>query len=118
MQNPRSTGESWGKKLPDISRSLPASKALRARWPLVRYAYQNRRKLFRALGIGLVAPPEDQPQRCAVEAEGLAELVDQVPLVGEMDVVGLIGEDHEGRRTGGYLCGIVELDPSAVCQRR
>jgi len=44
--------------------------------------------------------PEAQPQRRAEETVGLADLILQVALVGEVDEVSIVHVEQEGRRIG------------------
>src|SRR5687768_4537259 len=50
-------------------------------------------------GRVLPPPPHVQPDRRSFEAERLPKLVHEEPLVGEMELRGDVGEEHEhGRR--------------------
>lgn len=56
-----------------------------------------------SLSSFLIPSTEHKPQWHTVESERLSETVDNVTLVGKMDIFGLIGENDEGGRTDGYL---------------
>ena len=61
---------------------------------------------------------EEDPDRRAVEAVRLADLVLEVALVAEMDAAGVLGEEDERGRGDGDLGGVEDLRPAALDQRR
>ena len=61
----------------------------------------------------MLTSAEDHFDRGALEAERASDLVLKVTLIGEMDRLGIVGEENEGGRPDVCLGGVVELDPLA-----
>src|SRR5688500_6698505 len=64
------------------------------------------------------AAPDMKPDRRAEEAELVPDLVDQEPLVGEVEGGRDVGEEHERRRRHGGLGGIEDAHVAAARARR
>ena len=54
----------------------------------------------------------------AVKAKGLAQTVLKISLIGEVEEIGIVTEDNEGRRSYRYLRHIVDLESLALVGRR
>jgi len=61
---------------------------------------------------------EIEPQRHFVQAGLRADLIEQIPLVGEVHRAGKVDKADKRGRTVGNLGGIVKLQPAAFMQRR
>ncbi len=63
-----------------------------------------------AIGFGCVAGADLEPDGRAGEAEGVADLVFEEALVGEVQFHLAVGEEDEGRRSDGGLRHVVDPD--------
>jgi penicillin-binding protein 1A len=60
--------------------------------------------------------PEDDFDRGFIKFQPLAETVDEVAVVGEVDFFGIVGDNGKGGRPARYLGGVEELNASAPVQ--
>ncbi len=58
--------------------------------------------------------PDHQPDGRVVQAKAFTDLVDEVPLIAEVEEVLCVDEGHERRRTGGSLGQVEDLQAAAL----
>ena len=80
-----------------------------------RSSYARRRR-GAASSFSVAAAAEDQPDRRALEAEGLAQPILQEAFVPEVDQLGVVDEEDEGRRVGIRLRDVAYLQQLTLCR--
>ena len=54
---------------------------------------------------------EEEPDRGFLKTQGLPDLIDEVPLVGDVYSPGVVGKEHEGGGSNGGLGSVIDLHP-------
>ena len=70
--------------------------------------------MFTRSGWILFLFPQQQTDGSPRQLEGLAEIVFQIALVGEVHQLFIVDKQRKGRRLNGHLGAVVDLQPAAV----